>query len=107
MKLSAKDQLFYLKGMTERLGVVHEAQLVQIRNYPLLIPNIKKAETELGIDTKTIVYKCNSQEGKFKKTKTVKTAIANIEKWIKSIVWDETVLIIQVDGKEIYDSRIQ
>jgi hypothetical protein len=106
MKISVKDQLFYLKGLTEQLGVVHEAQLLQIRNYPLLIPNIKKAETELNIDTKTIVYKCQS-EGRFKKTKQTKLAISKIQEWIRYVVWNETIIIIQVDGKEIYDSRLQ
>lgn len=106
MKISVKDQLFYLKGLTEKLGVVHEAQLVQIRNYPLLIPNIKKAETEFDIDAKTIVYKCESQ-GKFRKTKQTQLAISKILEWIRIVVWDETIVIIQVDGKEIYDSRLQ
>lgn len=107
MKISIKDQLFYLKGLTEKLGVVHEAQLVQIRNYPLLIPNIKKAETEFNIDTRTIVYKCQTEEGRFRKTKQTKLAISKIQEWIRIVVWDETIVIIQVDGKEIYDSRIQ
>jgi len=104
--ISIKDQLRYLKGMTEKLNTVHEAQVVQLRNYPLLIPNIKKASTTFNFDTHTVTYKCDSVNGKFRKSKKAKIAIENIITWIQSVVWSDTTVEINVDGKDIYDTRI-
>jgi len=105
-QMNLKSQLMHLKGITERLNTIHEAQIVQLRNYPILIPNIKSAETKIDIDTHTITYECISQSKTFKKTKNIKTAIDNIVLWIKTIVWDDSVIEIIVNGKSIYDTRI-
>ena len=105
-ELPIKQQLRYLKGMTEKLSVVHEAQIVQLRNYPRLIPNIKTAETIIDIDTKTIVYKCDSESKVFRKSKKVNIAFENVVNWIQTIVWDDTVVEFIVNGKSVYDTRL-
>ena len=105
-ELPIKEQLRYLKGVTEKLNVVHEAQIVQLRNYPRLIPNVKSAETKIDIDNRTIVYECTSESKIFRKTKKVNIAIENIILWIRTIVWDSTTIEIIVNGKSIYDTRI-
>lgn len=105
-KIPLKEQLKYLKGITERLGVLHEAQILQLRNYPLLIPNVLTAETTVDQSNKMVKFKCTSKKAPFRKTKKVDLAIKNIDSWIRWIIWDETVVEIVVDGKDIYDSRI-
>lgn len=105
-KVSMKEQLIHLKGITERLNTVHEAQIVQLRNYPRVIPNISKAETRLNIDNHSIVYECTSESPTFRKTKNVKVAIENVVTWIRTVVWDDTTVEFIVNGKSVYDTRI-
>lgn len=105
-KVTLKEQLIHLKGITERLNTVHEAQIVQLRNYPRLIPNISSAETRLDIDKHSIVYECSSESPVFRKTKKVKTAIENVVTWIRTVVWDDTTVEFIVNGKSVYDTRI-
>ena len=104
-KLSVKEQLMHLKQMTLRLGTIHEAQIVQLRNYPLLIPNIKSAELEIDAKSHIIKYKCESETKKFRKTKKVKDMCSNIQIWIETIVWGDSIIETTVDGKVIYDTR--
>lgn len=106
-EIPIKEQLRYLKGMTEKLNVVHEAQIVQLRNYPKLIPNIKSAETKIDIDHRLITYECESETKIFRKTKKVKIAIENIITWIQTIVWDNTTVELIVNGKSVYDTRLE
>jgi hypothetical protein len=106
-KIPMKEQLKYLKGITERIDVLHEAQTLQLRNYPLLIPNIDTAETTIDQANKTVRYKCVSKKKPFRKTKKVDIAIQNIDEWIRFIIWDDTIVEISVDEKEIYDSRLK
>lgn len=104
--LSLKEQLFHLKAMTERINVVHEAQTVQLRNYPLLIPGVNTAETEINIEQKIVTFSCKSKK-QFRNTKKVKIAIENIYEWVKMVVWTTTILVVKVNGKEIFDSRVK
>jgi hypothetical protein len=105
-EVSFKDQLMQLKAMTVRVGSLHEAQVLQLRNYPLLIPGVIKAETEIDPSTKLVRYKCESDLKKFRKTQKVKDFCKNIEVWIRTIIWDDTIVEIYVNGKSIFDSRI-
>lgn len=104
-QLSIKEQLMHLKQLTLRLGVIHEAQTVQLRNYPLLIPNIKSAVLDLDAERHIVHYKCTSESGRFRKTKKTKDMISNILIWTRLIIWEDTIIEITVDGKFIYDSR--
>ena len=103
--LSIKEQLLHLKMMTERFGSLHEAQILQIRNYPLLIPGVKKAEVSINIDKKVVIYNCTSSTGKFRKTKKVNLMVKNIYEYIKTIAWNDSILEIKVDNKDVFDSR--
>lgn len=105
-KVSIREQLGYLKNMTERLGVIHEAQAVQLRNYPRLLPNIKDAETRISPDSRTVVFNCESESKPFRKTKSFKIAMKNVVKWVRIIVWDDTTIELIVNGKSVYDTRI-
>jgi len=105
-KMDVKAQLYHLKGITERLNTIHEAQALQLRNYPRLIPNIKSAETKIDIDKHLIIFECESESKMFRKTKKTKIAIDNIVTWIRSIVWDDSILEVIVNGKSVYDTRI-
>ena len=98
--ITMKEQLGHLKVLTERFGTLHEAQLLQIRNYPLLIPGVKKAETSIDMEKKIVKYDCNTGDKKFRKTKQTMTFIDNIYEWIKYVAWTDTILEIKINGKE-------
>lgn len=104
-KVPLKEQLMYLKGITDRFGMIHEAQIVQIRNYPRTIPNIKSAETLIDTEKHIITYNCESETPSFRRTKKVKIAIQNVTNWIRTVSWDDAVIEFNVNGKNIYDSR--
>ena len=98
------DQLMQLKAMTVRTGVLHEAQVVQLRNYPLLIPGVAinpSPETKVYPEDKYVVWTCKAKKG-FKVTPTVKKWCTNIEKYAKLLLWDDTRVKIIVNGQVIY-----
>ena len=102
--LSIKEQLLKLKSMTLRFGALHEAQVVQIRNYPLLIPGIISAEASVGIERKSVCYHCKSKGNRFKNTVKVKESCKRIEMWIRTILWDDAYIEVFVNNRLIYSS---
>lgn len=98
-------QLAALKATTERLGVLHEAQLLQLRNYPILLDGIDSAKTEIDQGNKHIKYDCISG-GKFRKTDLRLRMFKKIVWMIQQVVWTDVTVEFNVNGKPIYDSRI-
>lgn len=103
-KMSMKEQLAHLKDLTERFNMLHEAQTVQLRNYPLLIPNISSAEIKINTDFHIVTFHCEAEK-KFRLTKNAKIMIENILLWTRTVVWSDSTLEIFVGDRMVYDSR--
>jgi hypothetical protein len=97
-------QLQELKAMTVRTTAIHEAQAIQLRNYPLLIPGVIRATALIDVNRKMITYQCKARK-RFRVTQNVKNMCNNINVWVKTIIWDETAIIVKIGKKVIYDSR--
>jgi len=103
--VSLKEQLMHLRNLTIRFGVLHEAQILQLRNYPLLIPGVEKAQTKIDTEKHIVTYECLTSK-KFRKSKKVKEAFSAIKIWTQTLIWEDTVIEIRVNDRDIYDSRI-
>lgn len=102
--LSIKEQLDYLRGMTIRLGVVHEAQVVQVKNWPLLIAGVKKAESCIDADKHQVTYKLLDVDAKQFKTGKRSTAVkgmSHVALWVQSILWPDTQVVFKYKNQEI------
>lgn len=105
MSADIRTQIAMMKATTERLGVIHEAQLLQIRNYPILLDSIASAQTSIDIETKLVRYDCKT-DGTFRRTALKKKAFQRIVWMIQQVVWSDVIVELNVNGKPIYDSRI-
>jgi len=101
-QVPVKDQLQYLKGMTIRTGSIHEAQALQLRNWPLLIPNVVSAEAQVDVEGQSVTFICTSKGTR--PTKKQKLTCDNICEWVRTLLWNETKVIIIVNKKTIFDS---
>lgn len=99
---SLKEQLDLLRGMTIRTGSIHEAQALQLKMWPLLIPGVKKATASVDAERKIVTFNC---ESKGRTTNKVKLTCKNIDNWVKQLLWPETTVLIKINNNVIYDSR--
>jgi hypothetical protein len=104
-EMSFFQQLMYLKGLTVRTGVIHEAQAVQIRNWPLAIPGVRSAEAHVDTDQKIVRYILKPKAKQLRVTAKVKEICSTVDKFIKTILWNETTVIIEANKTVIFDSR--
>lgn len=100
---SFKEQLALLKAATVRTGAIHEAQALQLRMWPLLIPDTKSATAKVDTERKIVTYECKTTKAKL--TVKAKTIMKNITIWTRSILWDDTTIVFKLNGKVVYDSR--
>lgn len=106
MKPSVQEQLNLLKGMTIRTGSIHEAQALQLRNWPLLIPNVEHSEARVDAENRTVLFLCKTPKGTRLTKKAAKTC-ENICEWVRNILWDDTKVVIKIDGKKVFDSALK
>lgn len=96
------DQLMMLKGMTVRLGVIHEAQRLQLCNYLWALSDVKdKYSVEIDVLSHKVVYKCKKKP---KISENDKEVFSNIVKWVRTILWDDTAVYVMSRNKEILAS---
>lgn len=102
--ISIKEQLRYLKGITVMTGGVHEAQALQLKNYPIVINDVKSAKTKIDPEKKMVWYTLKVSET-FKSDKLMEQVCDAIVTWVRTIVWDDTAVVFMIGKDVIYDSR--
>ena len=96
------SQLQILKAMTVRTGIIHEAQAIQLKTWPMLIDNVIQSEARVFPETKTVKFICTSSG--LRPTKKMKETCENIGKWTKTLLWDDTRVVVEINKKKVYDS---
>jgi len=100
--IDVREQLQLLKAMTVRTGSIHEAQVLQLKSWPMLIQNVTKAKAKVDVKTKLVVFDCESTGTRA--TKLQKKLFESICEWTRSILWNETTVRIIINGKVVFDS---
>lgn len=98
------EQIQQLKAMTVRVGSIHEAQALQIRNYPQLLTDVKAVQTKIDVETKRVIYEVEVKKG-FRWSKRNKDMLTNIVAWVRTWIWDETEVEIHNGKKVIFNSK--
>ncbi len=101
-----KQQLAYLKGITVTTGGIHDAQALQLKNYPLVIDGVKSAKTKVDSDHKLVHYELTFDKGA-SFTPAAKQVCEAIVLWVRTIIWDETAVVFYGGKEVLYDSRNQ
>ena len=103
MNIEIMEQLRMLKGLTIRFGCLHEAQVHQLKVYPKLITGIQDSTAHINPDTRTVQFECSGRQ--IKKTKKRLKEMIIITEWIRTLLWDDTVVVFEINGKILYDSK--
>jgi hypothetical protein len=97
-----EEQLMLLKMMTMKTGVIHEAQALQLKVWPKLIPGVLSSVAKVSAENKTVIFEL---KGNIKNTKKTKQMFSAIKEWTRLILWDNTKIVFKYDKKAIYSSE--
>jgi hypothetical protein len=99
-----EEQLMMLKRMTVTTGAIHEAQKLQLINYPRMSAKIKAVTTKVDVAKKTVYFECQAKTKVYKSGKFENELFENIVTWVRILLWDESRVVIKVNGKRELDS---
>lgn len=100
------EQLLLLKRATVNTGVIHEAQKLQLQNWPRMMNHVKSVDS-VGIDHEKRLVVFNCQKNDIKPKATDLQLYPAILSWVKLILWDDTDVVFKLGKKTVYDSRAQ
>jgi hypothetical protein len=97
------EQLLMLKAVTLRLGVLHEAQALQLKMWPLAaLPFITKSVAKVDVESRTVSFDCEAPS--VRKTKKLTQGCTALESWVRFLLWDDSVVFVRINGKQVHPS---
>lgn len=94
-------QLMLLKSVTHRMGIIHEAQKLQLQVWPMLLKGVKNCQVEVDINKRSVVFRLEPDKN-FKKTKRNQELMVQIVKWVRWLLWDDATVQFIMQGQIIY-----
>lgn len=89
------EQLLALKGMTLAMGCLHEAQVLQLKSYPILLPNVKKWDVEVDPDKHLVTYNLKGKANKLQ-LMIMRDIVGYIRRYL---LWDDSKVVFKLNGK--------
>lgn len=100
---NAMEQLMLLKATTIRTGAIHEAQALQLKMWPRLNKSISSSEAQVSVDNHQVIFICESKG--MRPTQAHKLFFDNLERWVRTMLWDDTYVKVVVNGKTVFESE--
>jgi len=99
-KFDWSAQLVMLRGMTKRLGVLHEAQCLQLRLWPFSIdPTLEKSEAKVDLESKRVDFVWTGST--LKVNKKYQTRLKALKDNVKFLLGDDWSITVTLDGAAI------
>jgi hypothetical protein len=91
-----KAQLGQLKALTVRTGIVHEAQVLQLQMWPMVVfPHAMTATADINTENRSVFFKIHTSLSALRNSKSHVKAVGFLTEWIRNILWDDTAVNIQ------------
>jgi hypothetical protein len=100
IEVEHEKQLLLLRDITRRMGVIHEAQQLQLKMWPIvLFTHAKKCETRVNVDAKEVDFVILQTKGA---KPDMEQCFAHLDDWTKWLLGPEWLVRVKLRDKLIY-----
>jgi hypothetical protein len=97
---SQEEQLLMLKGLTRSMGVLHEAQVLQLKMWPLvLFTHARKCEERVNLETREIDFVILQTKGEA--PKDLEARMEALVGWTKWLLGDDWMVKVKLRNKTL------
>lgn len=93
------EQLLLLKELTKTTGMLHEAQVLQLKLYPLVLTHAIRSEFQFNFDSKEVIF--NLLETKGKAPKGLRTRLKLLVNYVHTLLGSEYKVTIKFKNRKI------
>lgn len=95
-------QLAHLRHITETTGVIHEAQAMQLRMWPIAaLPFVRSSEVQVNLDGKVVRILCRKDEA-VEIDGDVDVRYRTLGNWMQFLLGPSWMITIELDGNLVY-----
>lgn len=91
-----KEQLLFLRTMSERTGILHEAQLLQLKCYPKFVFDGSTATIKIDQENKTVAYSISAPKTA---ATAAKEGCAQIWEWVSFLLGPSWSMRVSITSK--------
>lgn len=96
MPSDAWEQLCWLRDMTRRTGMLHDAQILQMKMWPrVLFEGCSKSQASVDVDSRSVVYEVHLKAAGKKQEALAET----LSDYTKNLLGSEWAVSVQVTAK--------
>ncbi len=101
-EMSVQEQILALKMMTAQTGVLHEAQVLQLKLWPWTVFPKEITSYEIGVqpdpDKKYLEYRMIGHD----KIKALpKKGVVLLQSWVKNLLGQDWTVVVKFNGSEV------
>lgn len=99
---SQRQQLQMLREMTRMTGALHEAQVLQLKMWPLMLfpwVSIKGVEFTWSVEQKVVTYTLSTMPGRKANEKQLQERTGVLNEWLHELLGDEWRVAVTIKGK--------
>lgn len=96
------EQLMKLKALTKETGMLHDAQVFQLKMYPLVLTHAVKSEITFKYQDEEVIF--NITETKGKKPKDIDKRLKLLEQYTQTLLGDNYKVKVKIKRKVIFSS---
>ncbi len=101
IQVDHEQQLLLLRDLTARMGVMHDAQQLQLKMWPIaLFSHAQKIEEHVNLNDKEIDYVILKTKGK--KPADMDKRFAALDEWTKWLLGDDWLVRVKLRDKLIF-----
>lgn len=94
------EQLLLLKELTKTTGMLHEAQVLQLKIYPLVLTHAIRSEFQFDFNSKEVIF--NLLETKGKAPKGLKERLELLVNYVHTLLGSEYKVIVKFKNRKIF-----
>lgn len=96
-------QLMQLKALTQRTGILHDAQVLQLKMWPLVLTHAVESEFTFKFVDKEVIFNITKTQGK--KPKDLSKRLKLLSKFTKNLLGKEYAVTINFNNKRVFASK--
>lgn len=99
------EQLLLLRDVTARTGILHEAQILQLKYYPLITTHAINSEIKFDFEGSKIIFNLTQTKGI--KPKDFEKRLTILSRYTKQLLGEEYRVIVYLKGKKVFEEKGQ
>ena len=97
------EKLYFMRELTRKTGILHEIQVMNLNNWPLVFTHAQEVVTQFSYENKLVAYEIVKVKGRV--PANLRQRLEHLEKCVKMLLGDEYSITVFEKGEMLYPEK--